>query len=135
MNVSCRGVLMKEVASEQEAMDEIKRYLEVNGLDCKWVSIATTTCEEKYTGTSGRTKEVRIGINDTNYEIFDIRYDHEPPFRDISDEKISQYSLNKNEARYNTPRSGYVANHKYVLWRNEFTNYMNDMKKRTGVNS
>ena len=131
MNVSCRDVLMKEVSSEEEAMYEIMRYLKVNGLECVWVSTSDMTYENHYTQTFGRTKEVRIGINENYYELFDIRYDHAPPYFDITDPKISEYYLNQKELRHHPWETGHATYaDREVFWKDEFLRYVKDREAR-----
>lgn len=122
MNVSCRGVLMKEVESEKEAMDEIKRYLEVNGLECNGVGICVSKELDKDTKeVLGEYKVVYVGTKCGHGDTFVIRYTTMPPCVDV-EETADKYEAKKTVKR----RDG------EVLWIDEFRNYIRDLSRRTG---
>ncbi len=122
MNVSCRGVLMKEVASEKEAMDEIKRYLEVNGLKLEWVSITLSRYSHQ------DNDEV---IDERKYicaggEQFVIRHNSPPPYNSI-DELSGRVFIDKKEFR----NTWYVmSTSRMAVWAEEFRNYIQDLNRR-----
>ena len=122
MNVSCRGVLMKEVASEKEAMDEIKRYLEVNGIECNWVNIYVSQELNKDTKeVLGEYKVVYVGTKCGHGGTFVIRYTTMPPYVDV-EETADKYEAKKTVKRGDSE----------VLWVDEFRNYIRDLSIRTG---
>ncbi len=129
MNVSCRGVLMKEVASEKEAMDEIRQYLEVNGLELKWVSIDHGVYRDRTTNNIiDEHKSVKVGISVNTYERFVIRYNSDPPHNSI-DELYGRMYVDKKEFR----STWYVMSTlRMAVWADEFRNYIQDLNRRLG---
>jgi hypothetical protein len=113
---------MKEVASEKEAMDEIKRYLEVNGLDIRWVSVNCT----QYLSTSSRDV-----LEETKYicaggEQFVIRNNTMPPYTSI-DELNKKAFISEKEFR---PTWRAISTSKMAIWADEFRNYLQDLDQR-----